>query len=144
MQPKTLTEAISYYSDTQTCIDTVAAVRWADGRPICPKCRTGEGDRKHYWLNTQKRWKCYSCRSQFSVKVGTIFEDSAISLSAWMVALWMLCNNSKGVSGNEIARALGITQKSARFVLQRLRLVLRDVHPAVFSSDTEKAFRVRS
>ena len=88
----------------QVCIDAVAKLRWLDGKPVCPKCGTVEGDRKHYWLETQKRWKCYSCRKQFSVKVCTIFEDSALALDVWMVALWMLCNCKNGVSSYEIHR----------------------------------------
>jgi len=120
-QPKTLTEAIRYFSDEQTCIDAVAALRWTDGKPICPHCDS----LKSYWLDTQKRWKCAKCRKQYSVKVGTIFEDSALSLDIWLVSMWMLCNCKNGVSSYEIARATGITQKSAWFVLQRLRLVLK-------------------
>ncbi len=129
MQIKTLTEAIRYFSNQQTCTDAVASLRWAHGKPVCPKCNTAEGERKHYWLDTQKRWKCYSCRKQFSVKVGTIFEDSALPLNTWMIALWMLCNCKNGVSSYEIARATGISQKSSWFVLQRLRHVLKNVHP---------------
>jgi transposase-like protein len=60
--PKTLTEAIRYYSDAQNCINAVAMMRWDDGSPICPKCGAAQGERNHYWLKTQKRWKCYSCR----------------------------------------------------------------------------------
>jgi len=133
-QPRTLTEAIRYYSDEQTCIDAVAAIRWADGKPVCPKCNTAEGERKHYWLKTQRRWKCYSCRKQFSVKVGSIFEDSPLSLDVWLVALWMLCNCRNGVSSYEIARATGIAQKSAWFVLQRLRFVLKETRPAMLGA----------
>jgi transposase-like protein len=129
--PRTLTEAIRYYSDTQTCIDAVATLRWADGKPVCPKCNTVEGERKHYWLDAQKRWKCYSCRKQFSVKVGSIFEDSPLGLDVWMIALWMLVNCKNGVSSYEIGRATGIAQKSAWFVLQRLRLVLKEVKPVL-------------
>ena len=125
MTPITLTEAIRYYSDVQTCIDAVAAMKWPDGKPVCPKCGVAEGNRKHYWLDQQKRWKCYSCRKQFSVKVGTPFEDSPLSLDVWLIALWMLCNCRNGVSSYEIGRATGIAQKSAWFVLQRLRLVLQ-------------------
>ncbi len=124
--PTSLIEAIRIYSDPQTCIDTLAQMRWADGKPICPKCNTSEGDRKHYWLATQKRWKCYSCHKQFSVKVGTIFEDSPIGLDKWLAALWLLVNCKNGVSSYEIARDLSITQKSAWFVLQRLRHILKD------------------
>jgi len=124
-KPKTLTEAIRHYSNEQTCIDAVAAMKWPGGKPVCPKCETTEGERKHYWLAAQKRWKCYSCRKQFSVKVGTPFEDSPLSLEVWLIALWMLCNCRNGVSSYEISRATGIAQKSAWFVLSRLRLVLK-------------------
>ena len=124
-QPKTLVEAIRYYSNEQVCIDAVAALRWPDGKPVCSKCGTAEGERKHYWLATQKRWKCYSCRKQFSVKQGTIFEDSPLALDIWMVALWMLCNCKNGVSSYELSRATDISQKAAWFVLQRLRFVLK-------------------
>ena len=75
--PKTLTEAIRYYSAPQNCIDAVASLRWPNG-PVCPKCGAEQTERKHYWLDTQKRWKCYSCRKQFSVKVGTVFEESPL------------------------------------------------------------------
>lgn len=124
--PKNLLEAIRLYSDDQTCIDTLAAMRWTDGKPVCPNCETAEGERKHYWLAKQKRWKCYSCRKQFSVKVGTIFEDSAIGLDKWFTALWMLTSCKNGVSSYEVHRALTISQKSAWFVLQRLRHILKD------------------
>jgi transposase-like protein len=128
--PKTLTEAIRYYSEAQTCINAVAMMRWQDGSPVCPKCGATQDKRNHYWLAAQKRWKCYSCRKQFSVKVGTIFEDSPLGLDIWMTALWMLCNCKNGVSSYEIARATGIAQKNAWFVLQRLRLVMKDIRPA--------------
>jgi transposase-like protein len=127
--PKTLIEAIRYFSDEQVCINAVAALRWVDGKPVCPKCGAEENERKHYWLDTQKRWKCYLCRKQFSVKQGTIFEDSPIHLSKWMCALWLLVNCKNGVSSYEVARDLDITQKSAWFVLQRLRFILKDVTP---------------
>jgi transposase-like protein len=119
-KPKTLQEAIRYFSDEQICIDTVAALRWPKG-PVCQKC----GSKQHYYLATQKRWKCKECSKQFSVKLGTIFEDSPITLEKWLIALWMLVNCRNGVSSWEIKRSLGITQKSAWFVLQRLRLALQ-------------------
>lgn len=127
--PTSLIEAIKYFSDEKVCIDAVAALRWVDGKPVCPKCGAEENGRKHYWLDTQKRWKCYQCRKQFSVKQGTIFEDSPIHLSKWMCALWLLVNCKNGVSSYEVARDLDITQKSAWFVLQRLRYILKDVTP---------------
>lgn len=123
--PKTLTEAVRYYSDEQVCIDAVASLRWPNGKPVCPKCGVEEKDRRHYWLATQKRWKCYSCRKQFSVKVNSLFEDSPLSLDKWLVALWMLCNCKNGVSSHEIARELGIAQKNAWHLLHRLRSALQ-------------------
>jgi transposase-like protein len=123
--PKTLMEAVRYYSDEQVCIDTVAGMRWPDGNVVCPKCGLIEGERKHYWLKAQKRWKCYGCRKQFSVKVDSVFEDSALGLDKWLVALWMLCNCKNGVSSHEIARELGIAQQHAWHMLHRLRLALQ-------------------
>jgi transposase-like protein len=120
-KPRTLQQAIRYFSDEQACIDTVAALRWPDG-PVCPKC----GHNEHYYLATQRRWKCKQCKKQFSVKVGTIFEDSPIGLDKWLIALWMLVNCKNGISSYEVARDLGITQKSAWFVMHRLRLALHN------------------
>ncbi len=118
--PKTLQQAIQRFADEQVCIDAVAAMRWPAG-PECPYCRAKEP----YYLATQKRWKCRSCRKQFSVKVGTIFEDSPISLQKWLPALWMLVNDKNGVSSYEIHRSLGVSQKTAWFMLHRLRLVMK-------------------
>jgi transposase-like protein len=118
--PKTLLEAIKYFSDELTCINAVALMVWPDGVK-CPHCVAADP----YWLETQKRWKCRQCRKQFSVKVNTIFEDSPLSLTKWLPALWLLVNCKNGVSSYEIARDLGISQKSAWFMLQRLRLALK-------------------
>jgi transposase-like protein len=119
-KPNTLQKAIRHFGDEQICIDTVAALRWPNG-PECPAC----GHKEHYYLKTQKRWKCKECYKQFTVKLGTIFEDSPIPLDKWLTALWMLVNCRNGVSSYEVARALGITQKSAWFVLHRLRFALQ-------------------
>jgi transposase-like protein len=121
-KPKTLQQAIKYFSNEQVCIDTVAVLRWPSG-PVCPKC----SGTSHYYLATQKRWKCKNpkCAKQFTVKLGTIFEDSPIPLDKWLIALWMLVNCKNGISSYEVGRDLGITQKSAWFVLQRLRLALQ-------------------
>ena len=121
--PKTLLQAIQLFTDEQVCVDAVAAMRWPDG-PLCPYCM-GEDRKNPYYLATQKRWKCRSCRRQFSVKVGTIFEDSPIPLQKWLPALWMLVNDKNGISSYELHRALGLSQKSAWFVLHRLRLVMK-------------------
>ncbi len=116
--PKTLLEAIKYFSDEQVCIDAVAAMKWSDGQTRCAHCNALDP----YYLKTQKRWKCRKCRKQFSVKVGTIFEDSPISLTKWLPAMWLLANCKNGISSWEIHRALGVTQKTAWFMLQRIRL----------------------
>jgi transposase-like protein len=121
-KPKTLQQAIQHFSDEQVCIDTVAALRWADGKPTCPACQKQD----HYYLKTQKRWKCKECGRQFSVKLGTIFEDSPLSLDKWLTALWMIVNCRNGISSYEVGRDLAITQKSAWFVLHRLRMALQD------------------
>jgi transposase-like protein len=118
--PKTLLEAIQYFSNEQVCIDAVAVMRWPDG-PICPECETGNP----YYLKTAKRWKCRECRIQFSVKRGTIFEDSPISLTKWLPAMWLLVNCKNGISSYELHRDLGVSQKSAWFMLHRLRLVVK-------------------
>jgi transposase-like protein len=120
-QVKTLQQAIRHFSDENVCIDAVANLRWSKGIPTCPKC----DGKDHYYLATQKRWKCKKCGRQFSVKVGTIFEDSPITLDKWLTALWMLVNCRNGVSSYEVARDLGITQKSAWFVLHRLRFAMQ-------------------
>ncbi len=101
--PKTLQQAIQYFSDEQVCIDAVAAMRWPDG-PRCPDCYKENGQNPYY-LKTQKRWKCRYCRRQFSVKVETIFEDSPIPLQKWLPALWMLISCKNGISSHEIHRA---------------------------------------
>ncbi len=121
--PQTLQQAIQYFSDEQVCIDAVAAMRWPDG-PRCPYC-IGEDANNPYYLKAAKRWKCRSCRNQFSVKKFTIFEDSPISLQKWLPALWMLVNCKNGISSYEIHRDLGVSQKSAWFMLHRLRLVVK-------------------
>jgi transposase-like protein len=120
-KPATLQEAILHFSDEQVCIDTLAKLRWPDGVE-CPECLTKDG---HYWIKTQKRWKCHECRRQFSVKLGTIFEESPIPLTKWLPAMWLISNCKNGVSSWELHRALGITQKSAWFMLHRLRLGLQ-------------------
>jgi transposase-like protein len=119
-KPKTLQQPIRYFSDEQVCIDTIAQMRWPNG-PVCPAC----GHKEHYYLKTQKRWKCRDCYKQFSVKLGTIFEDSPVSLDKWLAALWMLVNCKNGISSYEVGRNLGLTQKSAWFVLHRLRFALQ-------------------
>jgi transposase-like protein len=121
MKLKTLQDAIQYFSDEQVCIDAVAQMRWPDGKPHCPACNGPD----HYWLAKQKRWKCKECWKQFSVKVGTIFEDSPLSLCKWLPALWLIVNCKNGISSYELGKALGVSQKAAWFMLHRLRMVLK-------------------
>ncbi len=121
-QPKTLLEAIRYFADLDVATEYVARLRWPEG-PVCPKC--GVLDEKHYYLKTRRVWKCRACKKQFSVKVGTIFEDSAIGLDKWLPAVWLIANCKNGVSSYELARSLGVTQKTAWFMLHRIRLAMQ-------------------
>lgn len=121
-EPKTLQEAIVYFSDPQRCFDYAVKLRWPDGKVTCPRCDSDS----HYFIKTRRIWLCRGCNKQFTVKVGTIFEDSPLGMDKWMAAYWMLCNCKNGISSMEVHRALGITQKTAWFMLQRLRLALQD------------------
>jgi transposase-like protein len=121
--PKTLREAILFFADYSNCRKAVEAIRWPSGVVTCPTC----GSDHVAYLETQRRYKCYGKhpKAQFSLKVGTIFEDSAIGLEKWLPALWLLTNCKNGISSYELARALGVTQKTAWFMLSRLRLALQ-------------------
>lgn len=120
--PKTLQQAIRFFSDDETCIEFIASRRWADGKAICPKC----GSDNNTFMATRKVWQCKNkeCKKQFSVKVGTIFEDSALGLDKWLTAMWLIVNAKNGISSYEIHRAIGVTQKSAWFMLHRIRIAL--------------------
>lgn len=120
MPPRTLQEAIRYFSQEGTCIEFVARMRWPNGAS-CPRCGSLEVSR----LGTRFLWQCKDCRKQFSVKVGTIFEDSPISLSKWLPAVWLIASAKNGISSYEVHRALGITQKTAWFMLHRVRLAMQ-------------------
>jgi transposase-like protein len=122
-KPKTLQQAIQYFSDEQVCIDAVAKMRWPDG-PVCPNAECAA--KEPYYLASQKRWKCRVCRKQFSVKQGSVFEDSPVPLQKWLPAMWLLTNCKNGVSSWEIHRALGVTQKTAWFMLHRIRLGMKE------------------
>ena len=123
-EPKTLQEAIVYFSNPDNCINYLVARRWPDGVVTCPNC----GSDQVTYLPKRRLWQCKARhpKAQFSIKVGTIFEDSAIGLDKWLCAMWMLANCKNGVSSWEIHRTVGVTQKSAWFMLQRLRLALQD------------------
>ncbi len=134
-EPKTLQQAILYFSDYENCRAAVEAVRWTDGKPVCPHC----GSERVAYLEKQRRYKCYEghARAQFSLKVGTIFEDSAIGFEKWLPALWLLTNCKNGISSYELARALGVTQKTAWFMLSRLRLALQGEDGGKLGGDVE-------
>lgn len=118
--PRTLLEAIRYFSDADVCNEFVALLRWPNG-PVCPSC----GDTEHSFLTTRRLWKCKACKRQFSVKVGTIFEDSPIGLDKWLAAIWMVANSKNGISSHELGRAIGVTQKTEWFLLHRIRLAMQ-------------------
>jgi transposase-like protein len=119
--PKTLMQAIRYYSDPDRCLEVMVEVRWPKG-VTCPMC----GNRDVRFISTRRMWECKNAHSrrQFSVKVGTIFEDSPLGLDKWLAAVWLIANCKNGVSSYEIHRALGITQKSAWFMLHRIRAAM--------------------
>jgi len=118
--PRTLLEAIKYFSDLDVCRGFLAHLRWPDGI-ACPSC--GSFDTSD--MPTRKMWRCRLCRRQFSVKVGTIFEDSPIGLDKWLPAVWALSSAKNGVSSHELGRSIGVTQKTAWFMLQRIRLAMQ-------------------
>jgi len=122
-EPKSLQEAIVYFSNPDNCIDYIAVRRWPNG-VICPGC----GATKVSFNATRRTWKCGSHhpKREFSIKVGTIYEDSPIPLDKWLATTWMLTNCKNGVSSYEIARDMKVTQKSAWFMLQRIRLAMQD------------------
>lgn len=115
--PKTLLEAVRYFSDLSVCNDYMRKIKWPDGKVTCPRCggnRIGE-------IATRSMLRCKDCRKQFSYKVGTIFEDSPLGLDKWFVAVWCIANAKNGISSHELGRALGVTQKTAWFMLHRIR-----------------------
>src|SRR5215213_2306016 len=118
--PETLIEAIRYFADPDVALNFVAELRWPNGL-ACVACESTNVS----FLKTRRIWKCRECRRQFSVKLGTIFEDSPIGLDKWLPALWMLANCKNGISSYELARATGVTQKTAWFMLHRVRLAMK-------------------
>ena len=115
--PATLPDAVRYFSDPDAANEYVVSLRWPGG-PVCPRCGAAE----HSYISTRRLWKCKACKRQFSVKVGTIFEGSPLGLDKWLPAIWVAANPDGAVSSRELGRALGITQKSAWFMLHRIRL----------------------
>ena len=118
--PQTLVEAINHFSNPERALTYMSSIRWPDGEVICPCCQS----KSVTFLENANVWKCRSKhpKQKFSIKVGTIMEDSAIPLTKWLPAMWMMVNCKNGISSYEMGRALGLTQKSAWFMLHRLRL----------------------
>src|ERR1700690_3797279 len=120
-EPQTLLEAIRYFADPDIALNTMVSLRWPDG-VSCPTC--GRADVR--FIKTRRMWECKEVhpKRQFSAKVGTIFEDSALGLDKWFAAIWMVANCKNGISSYEMARDLGVTQKSAWFMDHRIRVAM--------------------
>ncbi|HLW71891.1 MAG TPA: IS1595 family transposase [Candidatus Binataceae bacterium] len=121
--PKTLLDAVRYFADPIICRDFLAAARWPDG-VTCP--RKGCASKDHWFIKTRSLWRCKSCKKQFSVKVGSIFEDSPLGLDKWLPAVWILTASKKGYSSHGLAAAIGVCQKTAWFMLHRIRAALKN------------------
>ncbi len=132
---KTLQNAIIYFSNFDNCRSVLMKLRWPDGVVKCPHC----GSEKVCYLAKNRVWKCYSghLKPKFSLKTGTIFEDSPLGLDKWLSALWLVVNCKNGISSCESARDLGVTQKTAWFMNHRLRFALTDGGSGLLSGEVE-------
>ena len=133
-QPTTLQEAVIYFSDPDRCLAYAVSRRWPNG-VACPTC----GSTDVRFISTRRLWECKTKhpRKQFSFKVGTIFEDSPLGLDKWFIAIWMEANCKNGISSYEVARAIGVTQKSAWHMLHRIRLAMKTKSFKKFSGEVE-------
>jgi transposase-like protein len=130
--PKTLADAVVYFADADNSLKYLAEKRWKNGVE-CPYCDA----KSPMFLATRRIWKCRSCRKQFSIKVGTIFEDSPIPLNKWLAAMWLIANCKNGVSSYEISRDLGLTQKTTWFMLHRVREAMQDKTATKLAGEVE-------
>src|SRR5437762_3045388 len=133
--PQTLHEAIRYFAKESNAFNFLKSIRWPDGKVRCPYCKSEDVS----FISTRKVWKCKHCteKSQFSVKVGTVMEDSPISLDKWLCGFWLIANAKNGISSYELHRSLGVTQKTAWFMLHRIRLAMQDGSIEKFSGRVE-------
>jgi transposase-like protein len=133
--PQTLHAAIRYFAKESNAFNFLKSIRWPDGIVKCPYCKSEDVS----FISTRKVWKCKHCteKSQFSVKVGTVMEDSPISLDKWLCAFWLIANAKNGISSYELHRSLGLTQKTAWFLLHRVRLAMQDGSIEKFSGRVE-------
>ncbi|MFZ0247848.1 IS1595 family transposase [Candidatus Binatus sp.] len=120
--PVDLLDAVRYFADPNICRQFLAEARWPNG-VTCP--RKGCGSKENWFIQTRAIWRCKKCLKQFSVKVGSIFEDSPLGLDKWLPAVWLLTAATKGYSSHRLAKALSVTQKTAWFMLHRIRLAMR-------------------
>lgn len=120
--PQSLQEAIIYFANPNNALNFMIQIRWPDGVITCARC----GSDQHTFISTRRTWQCKACKKMFTVKLGTVMEDSPIGLDKWLAAMWMICNAKNGVSSYEIHRAIKITQKSAWFLLHRIRLAMQN------------------
>jgi hypothetical protein len=134
-EPSTLQEAIVHFADADNCLSYLVARRWPDGVVSCPTC----GKVNPRYIPSHKVWQCSikHPKRQFSVKLGTIFEDSPLGLDKWLPTVWLLSNCKNGISSYEIARDLGVTQKTAWFMLSRIRLGLQSKDGGMLDGEIE-------
>lgn len=132
--PTTLLQAVAYFADPDRAHAYAVKLRWPNG-VACP--RQGCGSASVQAIATRKTWRCKECKRQFSVKVGTIFEDSPIPFTKWLPAIWLLANTKNGTSSHELSRALGVTQKTAWFMFHRIRLAMKAETFAPLSGEVE-------
>ena len=133
-QPKTLQEAILHFADPDVCQETMVKLRWPNG-VACPTC----GNLEVAYRKNRRVWRCREHRhnQEFSVKKGTIFEDSPIKLSKWLTAVWLIANAKNGISSYELSRSIGVTQKTAWFMLSRIRLAMQSGSFGKMSGEVE-------
>lgn len=120
--PETLQEVVKYFADDERAFEYMKCVRWPDGIVTCSHCNSA----RNSFISTRKIWKCKDCKRQFTIRLGTIFEDSPIKFDKWICATWLIANAKNGISSYEIARALGVCQKTGWFMLQRIRKAMQD------------------
>jgi len=132
--PKTLLEAVKHFANPDNCREYLVARRWPNG-VTCPEC----GSESVYFDSSRNGWECKTRhpKRKFTLKTGTIFEDSPLGLDKWLPTVWMIANCKNGVSSWEIHRAIGVTQKTAWFMLQRIRLAMQDEHGGTIDGDVE-------
>src|SRR5438105_4051023 len=131
--PETLHAAIRYFADEDRALEFMKTIRWPDGVVRCPRCHHKDVS----FISTRRVWKCKHDKKQFSIKVGTVMEDSPIALDKWLTAFWLIVNAKNGISSYELHRSIGVTQKSAWFMLHRIRTAMQNQSLEKFSGHVE-------